>query len=75
MIGKSLAGWAAGAVANRTGAPGGGATGALLGAGLAAVTRRMGPTGLVVAALGGLAAKHYLDRRRQAVPRRPIRGL
>lgn len=75
MIGKILAGLAASAIAKRSGVPGSGASGALLGAGLAAATRRMGPTGLAVAALGGLAAKHYLDRRRRATLRRPVRGL
>lgn len=37
--------------------------GALLGVGAAAVLRRLGPLGLVAAALGGYAVKRYVHKR------------
>ena len=41
----------------------GGPGGALLGVGAVALMRRMGPAGLVAAAVGRYALKHHLDKR------------
>lgn len=43
--------------------------GAVLGAGTAALLRRMSPLGLVALAAGGYALKRYNDRRRNAAAR------
>ncbi|EJL30537.1 hypothetical protein [Novosphingobium sp. AP12] len=47
----------------------GGTGGALLGVGAATVMRRMGPLGLVAAAVGGYALKRYSEKREASKPR------
>ena len=44
-----------------------GPAGAIIGAGAVALARRMGPMGLVAAALGGYALKRYNEKRGPAV--------
>jgi hypothetical protein len=67
MIGKII-----GAVAGERAAKhfGGinGPGGALIGAGAATVLRRLGPLGLIAAAAGGYALKHYLEKRDGPAP-------
>lgn len=43
--------------------------GALLGVGAASVAKRLGPTGMVVAAVGGWALKRYMDKSRGGMSR------
>lgn len=47
----------------------GGTRGALLGIGAATVLRRLGPVGMVVAAVGGYALKKHYDQREAIRPR------
>jgi hypothetical protein len=73
MIGKII-----GAIAGKRAAQhiGGvnGTGGALLGAGAAAVIRRLGPVGLAVAAAGGYALKRRHDKQHRANPIRRTPG-
>lgn len=43
--------------------------GALLGVGAASVAKRLGPAGMVVAAVGGWALKRYMDKSRGGMSR------
>ena len=45
-----------------------GTGGALLGVGAATLLRRLGPVGLVVAAVGGYAVKKYLEKQQAPQP-------
>ena len=65
MIGKLIGAFAGERLA-RNSAGVSGPVGAMLGAGTAAVVRRMGPIGLVAALAGGFAFKRYRDRRESA---------
>lgn len=47
----------------------GGTGGALMGAGAAALVRRMGPLGLIAAVAGGYALKRYSEKRLSATIR------
>lgn len=54
----------------------GGPGGALLGVGAATLLRRMGPAGLVAAAVGSYALKRHFDKREAeeaGTPRKPAR--
>lgn len=67
MIGKII-GAIAGEQAARHVAGINGPGGALLGVGAATLLRRLGPVGLIAAAAGGYALKHYLEKRERTVP-------
>ncbi len=69
MIGKII-GAVAGAKAAEHVRGLGGTGGALLGAGTAALLRRMSPLGLIAVAAGGYALKRYNDKREKAPKRR-----
>ena len=67
MIGKILGAVVGEKLAQHTsriGGPGG----ALLGAGAVSVARRLGPFGLVAAAIGGYALKRHLDKKQGRNP-------
>jgi hypothetical protein len=76
MIGK-LIGAAVGQQAARHLSGVNGTGGALLGLGAAAVLRRLGPAGLIVAAAGGYAIKRHREKaeRRASAVRGPAQGL
>jgi hypothetical protein len=69
MIGKVIGAMAGERLAKQLGGISG-PGGALLGVGAAAVLRRLGPVGMIGAAIGGYALKKYLERRTPA-PGRP----
>lgn len=74
MIGKIL-GAVIGSKAAASHAGGlGGTGGALMGAGAAALLRRMGPVGLVAAVVGGYALKRYSDKRDARTAGHPAAG-
>jgi hypothetical protein len=52
-----------------------GTGGALLGLGAAAVLRRLGPAGLIVAAAGSYALKRHRDRAERRAATAPLGGL
>ncbi|TDW61529.1 hypothetical protein EDF57_10987 [Novosphingobium sp. PhB55] len=62
MIGKVI-GAIAGKRISRDVSGVGGTSGALLGVGAATVLRRLGPVGMVAAAVGGYAFKKHLEKR------------
>lgn len=62
MIGKVIGAIAGQRVSRDIGGVGG-TGGALLGVGAATVLRRLGPIGMVAAALGGYAVKKHLEKR------------
>jgi hypothetical protein len=59
MLGKLIAAIVGERLARRTGARGGGASGALLGLGAAALLRRLGPAGLIAAGAGSYLLKRH----------------
>jgi len=67
MIGK-LIGAIAGEHAARHVSGINGPGGALLGVGAATLLRRLGPVGLIAAAVGGYALKRHYDKRQAAAP-------
>lgn len=71
MIGKLIGAMAGKRLARQIGGISG-PGGALLGVGAAALLRRMGPVGLVTAAVGGYALKRLYEKR-EAVPQQPPR--
>lgn len=64
MIGRIVSALAGRSVARHVGTVAGGTRGALIGAALPTVMRRMGPVGMIAAAAGGYAVKRILDKRR-----------
>jgi uncharacterized membrane protein YebE (DUF533 family) len=70
MLGK-LIGAVAGAKATEHVKGVGGAGGALLGMAAPMVLRRLGPMGLIAAALGGYAYKRYADKQAKRPRRQP----
>lgn len=64
MIGRIVGALAGRSVARNVGTVAGGTRGALIGAALPTVMRRMGPMGMIAAAAGGYAVKRMLDKRR-----------
>lgn len=64
MIGRIVGALAGRSVARNVGTVAGGTRGALIGAALPTVMRRMGPMGMIAAAVGGYAVKRVLDKRR-----------
>lgn len=64
MIGRIVSALAGRSIARNVGTTAGGARGALIGAALPTVLRRMGPVGMIAAAAGGYAVKRALDKRR-----------
>lgn len=67
MLGKIIGAVAGKRIAQQVGGISG-TGGALLGAAAPAVLRRLGPAGMIAAAVGGYALKRYLDKR-EAAPR------
>ncbi|WP_260929265.1 hypothetical protein [Novosphingobium sp. 9] len=67
MIGKII-GAIAGKHISQDANGGSGIGGALLGVGAATVIRRLGPVGLVAAAVGGYALKKHQEKRRGNTP-------
>lgn len=63
MIGKIIGALAGEKLAKRSGISGTG--GALLGAGAATLLRRLGPVGLIAAAVGGYALKKHRDKQQR----------
>jgi hypothetical protein len=70
MIGKIIGAVAGKKIAQDTNG-GSGFGGALLGVGSAAVLRRLGPAGLVAAAVGGYAFKKYRERQNASFATKP----
>lgn len=62
MIGKIIGAMAGERIAKQVGGIGG-PGGALLGVGAATLLRRLGPVGLITAAVGGYALKRYYEKR------------
>ncbi len=81
MIGKIVSAVAGRSVARTVGGSAAGPAGALIGAALPVVlpafARRLGPAGMVAAAVGGLLFKRWLERRnaRLAVAEKAVAGL
>ncbi len=75
MIGRILTALAGRSIARNVGTVAGGTRGALIGAALPTVLRRMGPVGLIAAAAGGYAVKRHLDKKaaEDAAAARPSR--
>lgn len=67
MIGKIIGAIAGEKIAKRVNGIGG-TGGALLGVGAATLLRRLGPVGLVAAAVGGYAIKRYAEKRQAGAP-------
>ena len=67
MLGKIIGAVAGKKIANQVGGISG-TGGALLGAAAPVVLRRLGPLGMVAAAVGGYALKRSLDKRQAAAP-------
>ncbi len=64
MIGRLITALAGRSIARHAGGPGGGITGAAIGAALPTLARRIGPMGMIAAAAGGYAVKKMVDKRR-----------
>ncbi len=64
MIGRIFTALAGRSLARRAGGRNAGATGALIGAALPMVARRIGPWGMIAAAGAGYAAKKMAEKRR-----------
>ncbi len=62
MIGNLISAVAGRAVARQFGGVRAGPLGTVAGAALPLVLRRLGPVGMIAAAVGGYAVKRYLDR-------------
>ena len=71
MIGRIISMFAGSAIAKSAG--GAGPMGAVVGAALPTVMRRMGPLGMVAAAAGAYALSKYV-KRQQAAPKLPSTG-
>lgn len=67
MIGKIIGAMAGERAAKHFGGISG-PGGALIGVGAASLLRRLGPVGLIAAAAGGYALKHYLEKRETPAP-------
>lgn len=65
MIGKIVGAMIGERIAKRVGGVNG-AGGAILGAGAATLLRRLGPVGMIAAAVGGYALKRHYDKREAA---------
>jgi hypothetical protein len=68
MIGRIMSALAGRSIARNVGTTAGGMRGAVIGAALPTVMRRMGPVGMIAAAAGGYAVKRMLDKRRAQQP-------
>jgi uncharacterized protein YqgC (DUF456 family) len=64
MFGRIMGALAGRSIARNVGTVAGGTRGALIGAALPTVMRRMGPMGMIAAAAGGYAVKRLIDKRR-----------
>ena len=72
MFGKSLGGIVGAKAADHVSGVGG-TGGALLGIGTAALVKRLGPVGLIVALAGGYAFKRYRDKQDKRAARPKVR--
>ena len=64
MIGRIFTALVGRSIARNVGTTAGGLRGAAIGAAVPTLIRRMGPMGMIAAAVGGYAVKRMLDKRR-----------
>jgi hypothetical protein len=69
MFGRIITALAGRSIARNVGGPGGGLTGAVIGAAIPTLARRMGPMGMIAAAAGGYAVKKMMDKRQGSLVR------